>query len=233
MGTATHDADFALVEPALARLHQAFPGRISFELIGVSTRRDLPEWIHRVPLAISSNLSYPGFVDWMARQPSWDIGIAPLADTPFNRGKSAIKAMDYGALGLAVAASDVAAYGDTLTDGVTGLLVTNTEAAWVDALSRLVRDPALRLGLARGGRAAWAERWTLAAQSELRQAAWRGVVEAGSRQGTPAVHRGNGKAANGGVVATDRPVRARESARREPALRSAATRARAGAAPAA
>ena len=214
MGTATHDADFALVEPVLGRLHQAFPGRISFEMIGVSTRRDLPEWVHRVPLAISGNLSYPGFVNWMAQQPAWDIGIAPLADTPFNRGKSAIKVMDYAALGLAVVASNVAAYGETLADGVTGLLVSNNESAWFDALSRLVRDPALRLGLARGARADFAERWTLAAQTELRQAAWKDVV-AGKpvrRQGIPEVHRGNGngngngKAGNGQAATTKRPV---------------------------
>jgi glycosyltransferase involved in cell wall biosynthesis len=212
MGTATHDADLALVEPALARLHQAFPGRVRFEMIGVSTRRDLPEWVHRVPLAVSGNLSYPGFVNWTAQQPAWDIGIAPLADTPFNRGKSSIKAMDYAALGLAVVASDIAAYADTLADGVNGLLVANTGSAWFDALSRLVRDPALRLGLARGARAAFAERWTLAAQAEPRQAAWREVVAAkpAQRQGTPDVQRGNGKrngkAGNGEAAATNMPV---------------------------
>ena len=158
-------------------------------MIGVSTRRDLAEWVNRVPRAISSNLSYPGFINWMAQQPAWDIGIAPLTDTPLNCGKSAIKAMDYGALGLAVVASDVAAYDDTLTDGVTGLLVANTESVWFDALSRLMRDPALRLGLARGARAAFAERWTLAAQTELRQAAWGDVVASKPvrQQGTPEV----------------------------------------------
>jgi GT2 family glycosyltransferase/glycosyltransferase involved in cell wall biosynthesis len=241
MGTATHDADFALVEPALARLHEAFPGRVQFEMIGVSNRRDLAEWVHRVPLAVSGNLSYPGFVNWMAQQPAWDIGIAPLADTPFNRGKSAIKAMDYAALGLAVAASDVAAYRDTVADGATGLLVASTEAAWFDALSRLVRDPALRLGLARGARTAFAERWTLAAQAELRRAAWREVVatKPAQPQRTPGVHRNDGnrnrKAGNSEAAVTNVPVRLPRAAAapaRAPGLRPASGRARTTAAPA-
>ena len=41
-----------------------------------------------------------GFVDWMQTQ-RWDIGIAPLAETGFNRCTSAIKALDCAALGLA------------------------------------------------------------------------------------------------------------------------------------
>src|SRR3954453_20580601 len=33
-------------------------------------------------------------------QPAWHLGLAPLLDTPFNQAKSAIKAMDYAAMGL-------------------------------------------------------------------------------------------------------------------------------------
>jgi glycosyltransferase involved in cell wall biosynthesis len=233
MGTATHDADFALVEPALARLHQAFPGRITFDLIGVTTRRDLPEWVNRVPLAISGNLSYPGFIDWMSQLPAWDIGIAPLVDSPFNHGKSGIKAIDYAALGLAVAASDVAAYRDTLRDGATGLLVANTEAAWFDALSWLVRDPALRLWLAQRARAAFAERWTLAAQAEQRQEAWQAVLQSVRRAKTPEVHRGNGKLTNGRAGGRNIPTLLGGSSaplRRGRSLRSAQGRGQAGAA---
>ncbi len=114
MGTATHDADFALVEPALERLHAAFPGRIHFDMLGVSARANLPGWVHRPALPPSATASYPGFVSWMCRHHGWDVGIAPLVDTPFTAAKSAIKAMDYAALGLAVVASDVGPYRDAL-----------------------------------------------------------------------------------------------------------------------
>ncbi|MGH7152928.1 MAG: glycosyltransferase, partial [Acetobacteraceae bacterium] len=182
MGTATHDADFALIEPALARLHDTFGARVSFDMIGVTGRDDLPDWVRRVPPSISGTLSYPGFINWITHQSSWDIGLAPLADTPFNRAKSAIKVLDYAALGLAVAASDVAVYREGLVKNASALLVPNTPAAWYDALTRLVRQPLLRRRLAQAARVAWAGSWTLSAQRESRLALWQQALIARSPQ---------------------------------------------------
>ena len=165
MGTATHDADFAMVQPALARLLAAFPGRVRFDLIGVTMRGDLPDWVQRIAPPASARASYPGFVDWLVRQ-DWDIGIAPLADTGFNRAKSAIKTLDYAALGLAVLASDVPAYQGPLAG-----LVDNTEAGWFSALARLIRDPGLRAARAGAAREHLLRTGTLAAQAEARLAA--------------------------------------------------------------
>ena len=172
MGTATHDADFAIVEPALARLHETFGDRIAIDLIGMTGRDDLPPWINRLTPQLNGGASYPGFVNWIT-QHGWDIGIAPLADSAFNRSKSAIKTMDYAALGLAIVASDVDAYRGSLADGPGGMLVANTTTDWFAALARLVRDPALRRRVSDGVvRAAFAASATLAAQAEPRRAAW-------------------------------------------------------------
>ena len=70
----------------------------------------------------NATATYPGFVNWITQQQGWDVGLAPLADTAFNRCKSAIKTLDYAALGLAVVASDVAAYRGSLADGPGGML---------------------------------------------------------------------------------------------------------------
>ena len=156
MGTATHGADFALIEPALARLKDMFGGRVTIDVLGVSTRADLPDWANRPPMPPSATATYPGFVNWITQQPGWDIGLAPLADTAFNRCKSAIKTLDYAALGLAVVASDVPAYRGSLADGPGGMLAANRPEAWFAALSRLVRDRELRRGLARGAVTAFA-----------------------------------------------------------------------------
>lgn len=171
MGTATHDADFAIVEPALARLHETFGDRVAIDLIGVTGRGDLPAWINRLTPPLTGGASYPGFVNWITQQ-GWDIGIAPLVDSAFNRGKSAIKTMDYAALGLATLASGVEAYRGSLADGPGGMLVENTTTAWFAALARLVRDAALRRRLSEGALAGFAASATLAAQAEQRRAAW-------------------------------------------------------------
>ena len=125
-------------------------------------------------MPVNATSSYPGFVNWITQQ-HWDIAIAPLADTPFNRCKSAIKTLDYAALGLPVLASDRAVYRGTLADGPGGRLVPDDENAWFVALASLVRDARLRHRLSDGARTAFAA-GTLAAQAAGRRAAWLGLA---------------------------------------------------------
>jgi hypothetical protein len=151
MGTNTHDADFAMLLPALTEIHRQFGDQIRFDLIGFVSDAEVPAWIRRLAPTPHAGRSYPGFVHWLRAAGTWDIGLAPLADTPFNACKSAIKVLDYAALGLASLASDVTAYRGSLADGPGGILVPNTTTAWYEALSRLIRDAALRRRLAAGG----------------------------------------------------------------------------------
>ena len=174
MGTMTHDADFDIVEPALARIKTAFGEHVAIDVLGVSARGDMPPWVNRIGLPVNAASSYAGFVNWIT-QHHWDIGIAPLADTPFNRCKSALKTLDYAAIGMPVLASDVDVYRGSLADGPGGWLVPNDTGAWFVALTTLVRNNALRRRLADGARAAVAG-WTLDAQASERRAAWLSLV---------------------------------------------------------
>jgi GT2 family glycosyltransferase/glycosyltransferase involved in cell wall biosynthesis len=176
MGTATHDADLAVVVPALERLADRFGDRVTIDVLGVTARGDLPPWANRPAMTVNAVGSYPGFVNWITGQPAWDIGITPLADTPFNRCKSAIKTLDYAALGLPVLASDIAPYRGSLADHGGGMLIPNDTTAWLAALSRLIRDPELRAQLAAGARAALATTGTLASQAAARREAWLGIL---------------------------------------------------------
>ncbi len=184
MGTATHGADLDLALPALARLHETFGDRIAIEIVGIMGAGGLPPFIRRVEVPRRAGLSYPAFVAWLTdrqrRQP-WSIGIAPLTDTPFNRCKSAIKMLDYAALGLATVVSDGAAYRDPaygafaqpleLEGALAGGYRAQDTAQWFHAMARLVRRPDLRLAMARLGHAAWRQSGTLASQAEGRRAA--------------------------------------------------------------
>jgi GT2 family glycosyltransferase/glycosyltransferase involved in cell wall biosynthesis len=152
MGTATHDADFALIQPALARLVETFHGRVRIDMLGFSSQTRLPEWVRRVTMPATAAQSYPAFVNWIADQPPWHMGLAPLLDTAFNRCKSPLKTLDYGALGLAVLASDGPVYKGSVADGPGGMLVRNTAEDWYVALCQLVRDNDRRR---RMGQAAW------------------------------------------------------------------------------
>ncbi len=86
----------------------------------------------------------------------FDIGLAPLVDTPFNRCKSNIKYLEYVTCGAAVIASAVEPYAQTIKNGDTGLLVTNDKArlksAWYEAIKSLIVNKTLRQTLADNGK---------------------------------------------------------------------------------
>jgi glycosyltransferase involved in cell wall biosynthesis len=79
-----------------------------------------------------------------------DISIAPLADIPFNHGKSNLRILQMWATGYPVVASDVGPYGETITHGKDGLLCRSTED-WVHALEELYEKRGIAKGLAAGG----------------------------------------------------------------------------------
>jgi glycosyltransferase involved in cell wall biosynthesis len=80
-----------------------------------------------------------------------DIGIAPLPDTPFTRGKCGFKVVEYMAVGLPVVASPVGIHTDYVQPDVSGLWATTPEE-WIKAIERLAGDTALRKRLGRTGR---------------------------------------------------------------------------------
>ena len=72
-----------------------------------------------------------------------DIGIAPLPDTPFARGKCAFKVLQYMATGLPVVSSPVGANADYVIDYDNGLIAYD-DRQWVDNIAQLVYDSELR-----------------------------------------------------------------------------------------
>ena len=80
-----------------------------------------------------------------------DIGMMPLSDTPWERGKCGYKLLQYMACGLPVVASPVGVNRDIVTHGENGFLAT-TEAEWRAALDQLAADPALRRSMGAAGR---------------------------------------------------------------------------------
>ncbi len=78
------------------------------------------------------------------------IGIMPLGDGDWQRGKCGLKLLVYLACGKAVVASPVGANCDIVgTDR--GFLAT-TQEEWVDALIALLDNPSLAVAMGRAGR---------------------------------------------------------------------------------
>ena len=89
-----------------------------------------------------------------------DIGIMPLPDEPWARGKSGYKLVQYMACGLPVVASPVGVNADIVEEGVTGLLATDPEQ-WRTALTRLIDDAELRAAMGQAGRVRAVEAYSL------------------------------------------------------------------------
>ncbi|PYS96679.1 MAG: hypothetical protein DMF50_03560 [Acidobacteria bacterium] len=87
-----------------------------------------------------------------------DVGLMPLDDTPFSRGKCGLKILQYHAAGVPVICSPVGANRDLVSEGESGLFA-HTQGEWEDGLSRLVADRPGAMALGERGRRVVSERF--------------------------------------------------------------------------
>jgi glycosyltransferase involved in cell wall biosynthesis len=82
---------------------------------------------------------------------SFTVGLMPLEDTPWNRGKCAFKMLQYMAVGIPAAVAPVGFNRDVLERGEVGLAAADAPA-WESALEALLADEPLRSRMGREGR---------------------------------------------------------------------------------
>ncbi|MDQ3145318.1 MAG: glycosyltransferase family 4 protein [Pseudomonadota bacterium] len=152
--------------PLLGRLCRAHDLRFRAVGAGVGAERDRFDGLDLVEWSEAAEV---------AEVQAMDIGIMPLDDLPFQRGKSGYKLVQYMACGLPVIASPVGVNCQIVVNGVTGHLATS-EAEWNEALSRLIGDPALRARMGQAGRASAVENYSLSSQAPRLVELFRSVV---------------------------------------------------------
>jgi glycosyltransferase involved in cell wall biosynthesis len=124
------------------------------DLISDSLRELGLRYGSKVQLSVVSSSAYrtdsltTNFVTWSlenerAALQAFDVGIMPLQDDPFSRGKCAFKAILCMSRGIPVVVSPVGANRELIEHGVNGFLA-RTPQEWTSHLMALVEDPELR-----------------------------------------------------------------------------------------
>jgi glycosyltransferase involved in cell wall biosynthesis len=91
---------------------------------------------------------------------SFDVGLVPLDDTPFEQAKFPFKLLQYFALGVPAIAARVGVAAELVAPGENGLPAGSADE-WRDQLRRVINDADLRRHLAAGGRQTVQDRYTL------------------------------------------------------------------------
>lgn len=119
-------------------------------------------------------------VDWteeseVTEVQSFDIGIMPLPDENWARGKCGYKLIQYMACGVPVVASPVGVNVEIVSDGQNGYLASNAEA-WRIALTNLINDSAVRQKMGEHGRRRVVEHYSLQSQKSRLLKAISGIL---------------------------------------------------------
>lgn len=139
-GTVTHGLDFSPVIPAIKRIIKEYGERVSFDFIGFQ-----PKELCAYPQVTYAGWvgNYSEFIKLMYTR-AWDIGLAPLADTRPNRGKTNNKCREYGACLIPGIYSDISLYRAFVREKDTGILVPHTEDGWYNGMKVLIESRELR-----------------------------------------------------------------------------------------
>jgi len=93
-----------------------------------------------------------------------DIGIMPLTDDIWAKGKCGFKALQYMALQIPAVASPVGVNTEIIDSGVNGFLCSSEEE-WFNAIDKLIQDEALRHRMGVAGRKKVIERYSVLSNS--------------------------------------------------------------------
>lgn len=132
-GSATHVNDWAELSSELRRLLARNNG-VELHTMGHDLTSKWPKTRHSW---------WRNEIDDYLADIDFHIGLAPLRPSLFNKSKSALKAMEFGALGIPIVASNCGPYASYVQHGETGFLV-NRPHEWPIYLRELINDQTLR-----------------------------------------------------------------------------------------
>jgi len=171
-GSMTTIEHFKTAVPALRILKEKYGDRLQITVMGHGGYRD--EQLGIQGLAWTKERELPTLC-------SFDLGIMPLPDDIWSRGKCGLKGLQYMALEIPTIMSPVGVNKDIIQDGVNGFLA-DTVDEWVAKASRLIDDAQLRRQMGQAGRQTVVDRYSVRSQRDVYLEHFRTLAEQRRRE---------------------------------------------------
>jgi len=139
--------------PALKKVKECYGDKVEFRVIGE------PAYHHSILGIRGQKWQKESEVEDLSE---FDIGIMPLPDNEWTRGKCGAKGLQYMGLGIPTIMSPVGVNTEIIKDGVNGFLAAS-EDEWFEKLGRLIKSPELRQQLGKAGRDIVVEKYSVEA----------------------------------------------------------------------
>lgn len=133
---------FETVLPALEKINEVYEQKVYFKVIGDPTYEFQPLGIKGIKW--NSETEAEDLAEL-------DIGLMPLPDNEWTKGKCAMKGLQYMALEIPTIMSPVGVNSDIIQDGENGFLASSTDE-WIEKLSLLIEDADLRKRIGKAGK---------------------------------------------------------------------------------
>lgn len=166
-GSLTTIKHFRLAENILKKLKEKYGDKIYFKVIGEKTYRNEELKIEGIPWNRNSEISELEEID---------IGIMPLMDDEWSKGKCGFKGLQYMAMEIPAILSNVGVNNEIIQHSVNGFIAKNDEE-WFTLLSQLIESYELRKKLGIAGRKTIEEKFSVESQKEKYLDVLKGVLK--------------------------------------------------------
>jgi glycosyltransferase involved in cell wall biosynthesis len=155
-GSSTTIKHFEYALSFLTTLKQKYGNKINIVVMGDATYRNEALGIKGVEWSAESEVAILN---------TFDIGIMPLPNDEWAKGKCGLKGLSYMALEIATVMSPVGVNTEIIQHGINGFLA-NTHSEWVDIISALIDDTELRNNTGKAARTTVLQKYSVLAQRD-------------------------------------------------------------------
>ena len=155
-GTATTLKHFESIIPALVTIKKRYGAKVCFRMIINTPYENNDLEMKAIPWKRETEIS-----DLLPIA----IGIMPLPDDQWSKGKCGFKGLQYMSLGIPTIMSPFGVNKSIIDNGKNGFLALTNED-WIEKLSYLIDNPALRTAIGKQGQATIKERFSVQSQKE-------------------------------------------------------------------